>query len=396
MSKKKLARMATVIALTLSSAACGGPTSSAATTQAKTVLVVARRSNMPDILTSSGGPGPLLTEVAKTLVNVKGIVYVVRSDGSPVVAGQVGIDPYVGNNQPAAKATASAQTSKLANVLTKASATTAEADPIEALNLGVRTARGSTGGRVIMIDNGLSTSGSVLMQTGISTSYPAENVAKQVLATGEVEDMSGITIEWYGLGESVSPQERVPTWARTKLKTFYESLVKGAKGAIVWKDDPLSNDAGPAALPPVTPVPFSEAQAPTTSVPPEVTYVLNEHSLPFKSNSTELSNPAEAKTFIETLVPDINRVQSINIVGCTAKNPGSSDAQLEAFALQRALRIQSLLADAGVKVPMNAVGYGWKCPGYVTDTDAAGKQVESSAAKNRRVIISSEPIERLG
>jgi hypothetical protein len=265
-----------------------------------------------------------------------------------------------------------------------------QADPTAALKLGGDAVRGKPNSAVLMFDPGLSTSGSVLMQLGlIDVGSDIPSLTQQ--SRGQlVGSLSGVVVHWYGVCALVAPQPACSAGVQAQLQEYYRRLVTDAGGKVVYDDAPLAGGTAAAELlPPVDVVRWkthrvtapSPTGRPTT---PPILAVLTQDVIRFLPNSDAYADPAKAGTVIAELAVRLqaDRYPTAEVVGCTARDPGSTEAQMDRRAVSRAATIVRDLQVNKATTRFSVRGLGWRCPGYRAGEDEA----------NRRVIVSSEPV----
>lgn len=388
-----------VIARCLAAALVLGPLASCSpsdsTSTIDTVLVIAARANMPALVDAQGQPvgGALASEVTR-LSEAEGTLTIVRDDGSPkTTSATLTIDKTSSTTR---DDSAAANRDTMAGELRLARATVGEADPVTALDEAVRAT--SAGQGIDMFDNGLSTTGTMLMQTGLLTqSGDMKKLAAQLKQQRVLGSLKGIHVRWYGLGEVAAPQGRVPEWALAQLKTLYTTLITDAGGTVEFL--PLAAASGNGVTTPkVSVVPFvvqTVSANPSKAASPPISRVLDETQLAFVADSVEFADPSAAAATLKTVAIQLSSgdYPTVWVYGCTARPKGATDAGLKAFGLKRAQRVVSVLIKQGARATLRAASLGWACPGYVNDRDANGDLVTDLATRNRRVIITSQQLQ---
>lgn len=360
------------------------------------VVVVAERANMPALVSDDGTPtANALKDVVARISNSQGDVLFVRSDGAPVAVGPVSLTIDTTSSTTRDDSMFANQNAIAAALKDGVRATVGEADPITALDTVSRSA--TAGAEVDVFDNGLSTTGPLLMQTGLITQgADVGKLVKQLEQAKVLGSLKGLSITWYGLGETASPQGRVPAWALTQLQTLYSTLIKDAGGSVRFQ--PLTASGSGVAAPKVSVVPFPLTQVSgsgSARPSPPLARVLTDAELSFVSDSTAFKDAAQARATLGTVATQVKAgtYGTVFVYGCTARPKGSTDTRLTAFGLQRAQRVVAELKGLGVTSKLVAASFGWACPGYLVDSDANGNLIDALAAKNRRVIITSQQLQ---
>lgn len=262
--------------------------------------------------------------------------------------------------------------------------TTPEAAPLEALGLAAATVRArSATGTVVLADSGLQTTGALdYTQPGMLTAEP-ERLAAQVQAAGQLPDLSGITVLLAGIGSTAAPQPPLDNAARVRLQQQWLALVTAAGAACVYLDEMPNTQPAPSGVPPVSLVQPPQRQPYDLSQP----LPLREDVLNFKDNSPELVNPADAQAQLAPLVEQLrNNDGSIRLTGTTASG-GEEPGRLQ-LSKARAETAKDLFEKMGVDADrITTEGVGTNFPGFESDLDPQGNQIEEIAARNRSVIV---------
>jgi outer membrane protein OmpA-like peptidoglycan-associated protein len=268
-----------------------------------------------------------------------------------------------------------------------------EVDVLTALDTAARAVHATSDeGLVVLIDSGLSTTGSVDFTVPGMTYAEPSDVTDFLQKNDLLPDFRGITVVLIGVGEVAPPQQVLLPGQRDRLADIWTHVLSTAGARCVTLiDQPRLTDA-PTDVPPVTAVPLPPAPAftpPPVGVPGKDLVLPNDDSTGFMPDTDELLDPAKARRLLipvaDWLAEDPTR--RVTITGTTA-DFGSREDQV-AVSKRRADTIAALLED--LDVPSNqltTVGVGSDFPEYVTDTGPRGEVLPAQAGANRTVRIS--------
>ncbi|MEU4294988.1 hypothetical protein AB0E63_42765 [Kribbella sp. NPDC026596] len=359
---------------------------------ARTVaVVVGRHAGAEGLLDSQGKAITPLSSAVDGILSGPGTVTVIANDGRPRVVKTIEL-AYAGGSRTQRDDAYAKNKKALETALLEARPVVAQADPTAALKLAGDAVRGKENPEVIAFDNGLSTTGTVLMQLGlIDLGTDAVDLARQ--SKGMLLDsFSGIVVQWHGLCSVVEPQPGCSAGVQQQLKTYYTTLVADADGRIEFDDAPLGGGVPPADDAPVVDIVRWQQRRLTPSVPAStatptpnpIVKVLTEDLVRFQPRSDEYADRPAAERAIAELAPKLgeDRYPRVWVVGCTAKDPTATEDEMMSRSISRGKKIAADLQAHGATSQFLPGGRGWRCPGFRENEDAA----------NRRVIVSSEPI----
>lgn len=344
-------------------------------------FVYSTRANQPalDVWQPSALDDEILGVVA-----TNGMVTFHSTDGDPTSVGRLSLKARTSNPQ-VNKQDRIANAKRIREHLASSVADSPEADVLAGIANAADEVRGSAHPTIIVIDNGLSTVGSAsLPQTGLLATNANISASVSTMARARLlPDLTGVTLRWYAMGETVSPQESLDEAAQYRLSEIWRTVVESAGGTleIVTQAMTTTKDS-PADLPDVTPVDPSP-----TSVG-GLTVNLPESVLPFVAGETTFLSPEEAQVTVAAVANQITSsgATSTVVTGCTA-TAGTPEGR-RVLSIGRAQAVADLLIANGV--PSTAVtvqGKGAQCPGRVNDVDEAGALIETAARANRVVTI---------
>lgn len=244
---------------------------------------------------------------------------------------------------------------------------------------------------LIVIGNGLQTTGAFNFKKGLSADISSNDVTVNDLVTQEAAgDLSGVKVSWIGLSQTRKDSEQQPLddKARIILIDFWKKIVSAAGGN---SDGIEAGNVGEGSRTsggiPTSVVPFEAVQ--TCIEPIEVT---SDDGFEFVGSASVFKYEDKAKASAERVKAKLDAAEcltAITVTGYVASG-GKADgcARLPGFgddlSLQRANAFKSLLEEVGVIIPITAVPGGL---GEVTDCiDGVG--VEELMKQNRIAIIS--------
>lgn len=373
---KTLALLTTIISSAFLLNGCDG-------NQSDTGIIVTIKSNqiMPQ--------KEIIQEVSSETCLDGGNVYIVTADGSPKLVAWASYDPIniIGEAERESQATA-----RINDIITQIGcsciADDPESDVVGALKELKNNMDGSDNAKHIAIaDNGIPTSGLVSFQNTNFTDFDVEAYLDDLEENNMIPDFTGYEVDFYGCGQTFSPQESLGENEKTILKNFWEGFFSRAGASVKFHD--VANVTAPDEslnLPAVS----------TISVIGETPIKPSDYTLPeegitftrellFKDNSNTLLDESAAKAVLgdigEYLKSD--KATPVYVVGTTAYDQNTQGC-IER-SLGRANTICLLLEDMGVSSDLLVpVGCGSDGPYY---TEESGS--EEISKSNRSVTIIS-------
>lgn len=238
---------------------------------------------------------------------------------------------------------------------------------------------GATGVRILVVDNGLSDTGAVIMaQPGMTAANP-EEVAQFVRShSGCPSDLSGTTMTMYGAGYGVDPQPRLSNQQVTAVGAIWQKVIETCGGHLDLVPTPRT-DPGPATRFTVTPVPVvADAVIPARPTGTTVTFG-DDSALHFNPDSDQLTDPAAAQIGLQAVATYLAQDpgHAITIYGTTSNGP-TAWPSYTALATARSLTVKNVLtATLGARSDqIHCVGLGYTADPPATDP--------ATAALNRR------------
>lgn len=242
---------------------------------------------------------------------------------------------------------------------------------------------------IVVVGNGLQTTGQVnFSDTGIPQMSAISGLITQLEQQGALPDLQGATVDWIGMGVTDGTnQEKFNEQSLDALTAFWTAFILASNGHIgsiqgeitAGTPDPKSIKTNAIAA-----LPDACVEATLTS----------EQGFNFLPNLPEFIDIAQARIGAESIAQELKSKKgctgTITVTGYTASGVDQSLYEYGsnyALSLQRAEAFKQLLVEAGVSVPIEAVG-GDKGP--FNDWDSSGKFSEELGKQNRMVVISQQ------
>ena len=259
-------------------------------------------------------------------------------------------------------------------------------DIIGGLRIASSALAGVEGKKLIVVfSNGFQTAG----QPDFSDSFPADfdevDAIIQVLTDERaLPDLSGVEVQWIGLGQVVSDREQLDQQALNTLEYFWKSLIQASGGRA-----PESFQAGALGN-------SARDGAPSTTNLAEIRglclFSLDETSgFAFQPNTDLFVNEPLAREGAESIARQIFEAdcgnRPLRVTGFTASGKSKSQFELDGPNLElseaRAKAFADILETLGLEVEL-VVGGG---KGPTLDWDSNGQFVEELGRKNRIVLV---------
>lgn len=338
---------------------------------------------------------------------------VVCDDGNPFLAfadDMTRIDRNMNLSERNQKLDAQAYTAAFIEQAEAVQAVAAEKDVVKSLHLAADSLASYNGEKtIVLIDNGISTGGVVAF-----SSFQGFDVEKSIAALDESDypDLTNITVVWYSLGSTVSPQEELSFDDLENLQSFWQKYLENAGASNIQfpKNVAVNTTTDHSALPWVSTVDVT----PTVSKIPgfddiaeeaetlseekrddlydevlDVGLKFDEDAAHFKPDSYELLDRAAAEELMKPFAMYLkaNADQQVLLIGTTATD-GSNQSCIE-FSKGRAETLKELLVnDMGVDASqLVTVGLGYEHAFHIDDLNEDGTLNEAVAPKNRSVIF---------
>jgi outer membrane protein OmpA-like peptidoglycan-associated protein len=259
-----------------------------------------------------------------------------------------------------------------------------EADVLKALSEAGRITE--QGGTVVLIDSGLQTTGQIRFQdAGMFGADPGEFV-EYLKGRSLMPDLSGRAVVLIGLGNTAEPQAALDSSLRTRVTDLWRSVATEAGAACVQVIDTAASRTSVHTEIPVTPVALP-------SVPPfqpcGETVLRDGDTVGFLGDQAVFRDPAAARATLQQLADLlIGGRQLVELIGTTAKPPGTSEEGRLRLSQRRAEAVKQVLVEFGVEEDrITARGVGTQWPDRVPDVAPDGSLIPWAAALNRSVIV---------
>ena len=316
-----------------------------------------------------------------------GDVTMIRCDGNPAVFYQASIPaPQVeGLSEKKQKSIAQEYCAQLQDALSQATPQSEEVDTLQALRLAGQALRSAAGKKVLLVlDTGLSTCGYLDFTDGLLSASPQE-LAEALEEARALPELEGVTVCWAFCGQTAAPQPPLSARQQEALRDIWEAvLLAGGASQVIFTDD-FAADQPYDGLPAVSLVDVEEAGL---DVQPMETVVLDSAGVAFLGDSARFADETSAAKVLSQVAGQLLEYpdRRVCIVGTTAS--GRDAAFQQALSLDRARAVRDMLAGFGVdEGRMTTLGLGASDPWHVEDLDADGRQIETLAAQNRKVLI---------
>lgn len=348
--------------------------------QGPVAFAVGGRSNTPAV---SGTP--VLGAVVNAAAAKESSVVLLDTGGRPSAQPPISLE-LESKNGAAREREAAEKARMLAQQMARVAATSPEANPLEALNLAadsVRSAQGDAqGGTIVLVDSGLQTMGALdYRQDGMMSAEP-QDVVKALQATGQLPDLTGMTVYLVGIGQTVEPQQALDAGARHNVQAQWRALTEAAGAACVDFDDTPRNAPAPAGLPAVRPVPVAPV-TPEIPLPGKPLHL----RIPFNPDSDEYVDPQGAADELRPTAEAMKRDGfAVTLTGTTATH-GTEEGR-KRLSQMRADRVKQTLVELGADpAKITTKGVGTDHPSHVQDIGPDGQLIPAQAAQNRLVIV---------
>ncbi len=343
-------------------------------------IAASSRASSPAVETT-----PSVGAVLQHAVDKQEYVALFDTDGSPSKVGELTLTSEAKNPQARAQES-SDQLARLDGGLQKIRANAPEADPLGALDEAARSVHAqSDRGTVVLMDSGLQTAGALRYQSSKLLLASGEDVVAFLRSSGELPDLSGLTVVLSGLGDTARPQARLDIASRNRLVEQWTAIAKAGGAACVHVDSQPMTDAAPAGLPHVTTVAVPKPVRPKLTLSRPV--ALREDSVGFQDNSDHLRDAALARRDLKPIAGQIvHGHHKVSLVGTTAT--AGTEQGRRTLSLERAQAVKRLLVSLGVPAAdVSTRGAGTHYPAHVKDLDASGNLIPQAAVQNRAVFL---------
>lgn len=355
-----------------------------------TAFVYSARQNQPII--DAWASSPSLDQEVREAAEGHGVATVHPTDGGSAEARLINLKVRTESSQ-IARSDQKESAKRIRQALAESKAKVPEADVLAGISAAANQVRGKGDPTIIVIDNGLSTVGSLslpqtgLLQQGVDIDQSVSAMSK----LGLLPDLTGIKVRWIGMGLTVPPQEKLDQAALKRLTDLWESVVETAGGRfepVTEAVPPLQDLTGYENLPKVSAVDTAPVSFTADVEKSSITVSFPDSVLPFVPESTDFLDPAAANVTVSALAQQITDAKAVKVTvtGCTATY-GSPEGR-KVLSQGRAQAVATLLSEHGVPQEKILVeGLGSDCAGRVPDLGADRQLLEGPARANRVVKV---------
>jgi len=215
----------------------------------------------------------------------------------------------------------------------------------------------------------------------------ASQIVAQLAANGSIADYTGITVRFYGIGQSTGDQV-IPDSTVMSLKAFWQAVVNAGGGEAVFCTDILTPLGCDEDMPNVTrfDYPADSLNIPALAPSQTAEVVLDENVLTFVGDSDAFADEAQARDVLKKFADAIRgNGYSVSIAGYTADSPARTQEFLQDLSERRANAVARRLVELGVDESsiVDVEGFG---PEGSTSM-AAGAFDEEQAKLDRKVVL---------
>jgi hypothetical protein len=241
--------------------------------------------------------------------------------------------------------------------------TVPESNLLKALSIAADQLTITSGPRkIFVLGNGIQTAGAIEMQT--QGSFPkspttATLLAKRLKASGELPDLNGAEVYWYGLGQVDGENQALSESAATSLTSFWKQVIELAHGNLVEVYGQVgAGSPHPQAIP-----------ATSIEIPECKTRLYESDGVEFKPDSASFTNKKQAIAAAKRISANFKNkgCDEIAVTGYAAagvdkstymKKKSKIDATNKTLTKNRAAAFGRLIRDAGFTGPIVSIGGG--------------------------------------
>lgn len=330
-----------------------------------------------------------------------GSVAFVSVDGNPKVYYQTNIpEPEVGGlTENKKKSIANGYTEQLLGELQHAHPEVAEVDTLKAIQQAAFSLHGSSESAdkvMVIMDSGLSTVGYVDFTKGLLQAE-VQSIVDALKVAEAIPNMQDVKVVWMFLGQTARPQQELSERQKKKLQEIWTGiLLEGGAKEVTFTSD-IASETSAEVFPEVALVDVEERSISVDvveSIPVEMivnepikTVILDNTSVQFVGDKAVFVDQEVAMSHIKDLATQLLKhpENKVYVIGTTASGNREFCNQL---SIDRAQTVTDALIAMGVPesqlIPM---GLGFEDPWHMNDLDDSGKQIESQACQNRKVLI---------
>lgn len=365
------ASLATILAVVLTS--CGQPPQPPPMTS--TVIIA-----------GATGNEPLINDLAPYLAGIGegSTVAILTDEGKPKVLATETLGNLSNNDTERADQIRALSDGAL-KLVSKATATSPEQNPMEALSLGASIIQAAQGKKqLIFTSSMLQTVGDFLMQNGLLDAQ-ASDVVAALKARGSLPPLKDVLVILAGLGQ-VQGSQSIDADGRAKLTEFWVAILT-ASGATVKIAPPSATTPRTNVKETVTPVQFQSNPVTVKNC----RTVLSATQVGFLPGTAQFRDPSAAQRTIKDVVALLRGCHGQVTITGTTSSEGTAAGNRH-LAAARAQAVAQILAAGLHTVPTDFVirglGYDMASNTVVNDRAADGSLEPVLANSNRKVVIS--------
>ncbi len=360
-------------------------------------VVVGKHGNSMEIPLNA----PSIKEAIYNSCYTYGSVAFVSVDGNPKVYYQANIpEPEVGGlTENKKQSIADGYTEQLLREIQHASPEAAEVNTLKAIQQAALTLQGSSESSdkvMVIMDSGLSTVGYLDFTKGLLEA-DVENIVEALKEAEAIPNLKDVRIVWMFNGQTAKPQKELSERQKKKLQEIWTAiLLEGGAKEVNYASD-IASELSDEVFPAVSLVDVEarsidmdiEERTSVESIidEPIETVVLDNTSVQFVGDKAVFVDKEVAMSHIKKLAEQLLMYpdNKVYVIGTTASGNREFCNQL---SIDRAQTVTDALIDMGVPesqlIPM---GLGFEDPWHIDDLDDSGRQIESKAYQNRKVLI---------
>ena len=295
------------------------------------------------LLLEQGEAVPALTNPEDFTENINtafgGSAALIITDGQPQVYGPVKFNVKKNNEIQQKKANNKLKAS-FVEIVKEARAQVPETDVLTSINLAARVLNAGTADnkQLIILHSGISTAASFPMPDIDIVNEDPVALVDQLKEAAMIPDLEGVSVEWYGAGDTAGSQPTLSAKQTEAIKAFWSEYFNRAKASLTFHSDVIS---GPA---------LTEFGHTVTPMAGGIEFVkITNEQIAFLPDSVEFADEAAASTVINELAEQIRTSSSSYVVaGSVAKVDGSTTEGAIHLSLVRAKVVRDCLVAAGV------------------------------------------------
>ncbi|MBB1158050.1 MULTISPECIES: OmpA family protein [Amycolatopsis] len=308
-------------------------------------------------------------------------VQVFRVDGQPSRA--LKISPVIkGKNESQRKQEIASAVQQVAQAVSGLGPKKPEADDLTALSEAGKLT--GDGGTVVLMDSGLSTTGTISFRDSAMFDADPGELANFLAAKHLLPELKNKAVFLAGLGLTADPQPALDGSLQKKVVALWQAVAAKA-GATCTAVLPLPDRRQDTVK---TDLPVSKVDVPAAPVfrPCGTTVLRDSGPVGFLPNTARLRDEKGAHDTLQTLVSQLAGGQKVTLTGNTATFGSPADSVT--LSKQRAETVKALLVKAGIAADrITTVGAGQNGPGRVRDIGPDGTLDPVAAAQNRSVVV---------